>query len=120
MKNIIIAQRNKDLKVLSFMDNFVAGEGTYRVITKCKAGFMITSDIKASSAISICGKHRTLSLHKAHIIEASLDGFEFDRMIEDLLELSKTKLLLVCGEGCQKDIEGAQTLKKYLAKSRRI
>jgi hypothetical protein len=76
--------------------------------------------IKASSAISICGKHRTLSLHKAHIIEASLDGFEFDRMIEDLLELSKTKLLLVCGEGCQKDIEGAQTLKKYLAKSRTL
>ncbi len=52
MKNIIIAQRNKDLNVLSFMDNFKAGKGTYRVITKCKAGFMVSSDIQTNSAIS--------------------------------------------------------------------
>ena len=62
MKNIIIAQRNKDLKVLSFMDNFVAGEGTYRVITKCKAGFMITSDIKASSAIQAFRRYKVKSI----------------------------------------------------------
>jgi hypothetical protein len=58
MKNIIIASRNKDLKVLSFMDNFVAGEGTYRVITKCKAGFMVTSDIEASSAIQAFRRYK--------------------------------------------------------------
>jgi hypothetical protein len=58
MKNIIIASRNKDLKVLSFMDNFVAGEGTYRVITKCKAGFMVTSDIQASSAIQAFRRYK--------------------------------------------------------------
>ena len=51
MKNIIIAPGNRDLKVLSFMDKFVAGEGTYRVITKCKAGFMVSSDVQANSAI---------------------------------------------------------------------
>ena len=51
MKNIII-NGNRDLKVLSFMDKFVAGEGTYRVITKCKAGFMVTSDVETNSAIS--------------------------------------------------------------------
>ena len=62
MKNIIIAQRNKDLKVLSFMDNFVAGEGTYRVITKCKAGFMITSDIKASSAIQAFRRYKVKAI----------------------------------------------------------
>ncbi len=33
------------------MDKFVAGEGTYRVITKCKAGFMVSSDVQANSAI---------------------------------------------------------------------
>ena len=62
MKNIIIAQRNKDLKVLSFMDNFVAGEGTYRVITKCKAGFMITSDIKASNAIQAFRRYKVKAI----------------------------------------------------------
>ncbi len=58
MKNIIIAPGNRDLKVLSFMDNFVAGEGTYRVITKCKAGFMVTSDIEASSAIQAFRRYK--------------------------------------------------------------
>jgi hypothetical protein len=58
MKNIIIAPGNRDLKVLSFMDNFVAGEGTYRVITKCKAGFMVTSDIQASSAIQAFRRYK--------------------------------------------------------------
>jgi len=62
MKNIIIAQQNKDLKVLSFMDNFVAGEGTYRVITKCKAGFMITSDIKASNAIQAFRRYKVKAI----------------------------------------------------------
>jgi hypothetical protein len=62
MKNIIIASRNKDLKVLSFMDNFVAGEGTYRVITKCKAGFMVTSDIQASSAIQAFRRYKVKAI----------------------------------------------------------
>ena len=52
MKNIIFAQRNRDLNVLHFGDDFVAGEGTYRVITKCQAGFMISSDTQAKNAIS--------------------------------------------------------------------
>lgn len=51
MKKLVIDYKSRDLNVLSFMDNFVAGEGTYRVITKCKAGFMVSSDIQASSAI---------------------------------------------------------------------
>jgi len=53
MKDLVLVNaRNRDLTVLGFMDKFVAGEGTYRVITKCKAGFMITSDIETNSAIS--------------------------------------------------------------------
>lgn len=48
---IIIVNRNKDLKVLSFMNEFKAGKGTYRVITKCQAGFMVSSEIEADSAI---------------------------------------------------------------------
>jgi hypothetical protein len=51
MKKLVIDYKSRDLNVLSFMDSFVAGEGTYRVITKCKAGFMVSSDIQASNAI---------------------------------------------------------------------
>ena len=53
MKNLVLVNaRNRNLTVLGFNDGFVAGEGTYRVITKCKAGFMVTSDIETNSAIS--------------------------------------------------------------------
>ena len=52
MKKLVIDYKSRDLNVLSFMDSFVAGEGMYRVITKCKAGFMVTSDVETNSAIS--------------------------------------------------------------------
>jgi hypothetical protein len=55
---IIIASRNKDLKVLSFMGEFKAGKGTYRVITKCQAGFMISSDVEADSAIQAFRRYK--------------------------------------------------------------
>ncbi len=58
MKNIIIAIRNKDLKVLSFMGEFKAGKGAYRVITKCQAGFMISSDVEADSAIQAFRRYK--------------------------------------------------------------
>jgi hypothetical protein len=48
---IIISNRNKDLNVLHFGDNFKAGKGTYRVIIKFPSGFMVSSDIEADSAI---------------------------------------------------------------------
>ena len=62
MKNIIIAQRNKDLNVLQLGTDFVAGEGIYRVITKCKAGYMVTSDIKASSAIQAFRRYKAKAI----------------------------------------------------------
>ena len=53
MKDLVLVNaRNRNLTVLGFGDGFVAGEGTYRVITKCRAGFMVTSDIETNSAIS--------------------------------------------------------------------
>jgi len=50
-QEIIIAVKNRDLQLLSFGDKFEAGKGTYRVITKCKAGFMVTSEVEANNAI---------------------------------------------------------------------
>jgi len=58
MKNIIITNRNKDLKVLSFMGEFKAGKGTYRVITKCQAGFMVSSEIEANSAVAAFRRYK--------------------------------------------------------------
>jgi len=58
MKNVIVAPGNRDLKVLSFMDNFKAGKGTYRVITKCQAGFMVSSDVEADSAIQAFRRYK--------------------------------------------------------------
>lgn len=58
MKKLIIDYKSRDLNVLSFMDNFVAGEGTYRVITKCQAGFMVSSDVQANSAIQAFRRYK--------------------------------------------------------------
>ena len=58
MKNIIIAQRNKDLKIMNFHGDDMCGEGKYRVITKCQAGFMVTSVIEASSAINALRRYK--------------------------------------------------------------
>ena len=58
MKKVIIAPGNRDLKVLSFMDDFKAGKGTYRVITKCQAGFMVSSDVEADSAIQAFRRYK--------------------------------------------------------------
>ena len=58
MKNVIVAPGNRDLKVLSFMDDFKAGKGTYRVITKCQAGFMVSSDVEADSAIQAFRRYK--------------------------------------------------------------
>jgi len=59
MKNLVLVNaRNRNLTVLGFNDGFVAGEGTYRVITKCRAGFMVTSDIETNSAISAFRRYK--------------------------------------------------------------
>lgn len=51
MTKVIIHNTNRDLTLLQLGANFEAGEGTYRVITKSRAGFMVSSDVKAKSAI---------------------------------------------------------------------
>jgi hypothetical protein len=59
MKDLVLVNaRNRNLTVLGFGDGFVAGEGTYRVITKCKAGFMVTSEIETNSAISAFRRYK--------------------------------------------------------------
>ena len=71
MKNIIIAQRNKDLNVLHFGDNFKAGKGTYRVITKCQAGFMVSSDIEANSAIQAFRRYKPKAIQSIAFLNST-------------------------------------------------
>ena len=71
MKNIIIAVKNKDLQLLSFGDKFEAGKGTYRVITKCKAGFMCSSDVEANSAIQAFRRYKPKAIQSiAFLLES--------------------------------------------------
>ena len=63
MKNIIIAQRNNDLKMLDFMDGTEFGKGTYRAIVKCQAGFMISSDREYNSPYEAFRSYKLKHLH---------------------------------------------------------
>ena len=63
MKNIIIAQRNNDLKMLDFMDGTKFGKGTYRAIVKCQAGFMTSSDREYSSPYEAFRSYKLKHLH---------------------------------------------------------
>ena len=61
MKNlskVVIAIKNKDLRVTSLGDDTMCGEGKYRVITKCQAGFMVASVVEASSAINALRRYK--------------------------------------------------------------
>ena len=78
MKNIIIAQRNKDLKVMDFHGDDMCGEGKYRVITKCQAGFLVTSVVEASSAIQALRRYKVKAVHSIARIKELKDMSECD------------------------------------------
>ena len=63
MKNLVIAQRNNDLNVFNFLGEEYCGAGKYRVITKCQAGFLITSVIEADSAIQALRRYNAKAVH---------------------------------------------------------
>ena len=82
MKKVIIAHNNKDLKVLSFINRngegeTVCGKGKYRVITKCQAGFLVSSVIEASSALNVLRSYKPKSLQSIARIMGPV-GEEFD------------------------------------------
>ena len=83
MKNVIIAQQNKDLKVMSYFtregqnDSFV-GEGEYRVITKCQAGFMVSSVVKAKSPIHAFRQYKPKAIQSIAFIRKASDGSVYE------------------------------------------
>lgn len=69
MENIVIAIRNRDLKVIDFTETFTAGR--YRVITKCQAGFMVTSIVEASSPIAAFRRYKAKAIQSVAFIKTN-------------------------------------------------
>jgi hypothetical protein len=78
-KEIIIAQKNKDLIITNYSGDSMCGEGKYRVITKCQAGFMITSVKQAKSAIDVFRSYKIKHVHSIAYIKENdkLGGYDF-------------------------------------------
>lgn len=77
-KEIIIAQKNKNLQITNLGEN-MCGKGKYRVITKCQAGFMITSVKEANSAIDVLRSYKIKHVHSIAFIKENdrLGGYDF-------------------------------------------
>ena len=71
MKKVIINNTNRNLFVLQEQSNFTAGEGTYRVITKSRAGFMTSSDVKAKSAVDAFRRFQAKAIQSIAFINES-------------------------------------------------
>ena len=77
---LIIAVKNKDLRVTSYCED-MCGEGKYRVITKCQAGFMVSSVKEAKSAIDVFRSYKIKHVHSiARVIDMERIG-EQDFMV---------------------------------------
>lgn len=82
MKNninkLVIAVKNRDLCITNLEDPFMCGEGKYRIITKCRAGFMVTSVITASSAMNALRRYKVKNVQSVIRIKDVKDIGEYD------------------------------------------
>ena len=77
---LIIAIKNKDLKITNYSGD-MCGEGKYRVITKCQAGFMVSSVKQAKSAIDVFRSYKIKAVYSiARVIDMERIG-EQDFMV---------------------------------------
>ena len=79
MKKLVIAVKNRDLMITNLEDPFMCGEGKYSVISKCRAGFMVSSLTTAKSAIAVlnsCNKKAVQSISRVKDIEG-IGEYEF-------------------------------------------
>jgi len=79
MKKLVIAVKNRDLMITNLEDPFMCGEGKYRVISKCRAGFMVSSLTTAKSVIAVlnsCNKKAVQSITRIKDIEG-IGEYEF-------------------------------------------
>jgi len=79
MNKLVIAVKNRDLTITNLEDPFMCGEGKYRIISKCRAGFMVSSLTTAKSAIDLfrsCNKKAVQSISRIKDIEG-IGEYEF-------------------------------------------
>ena len=81
LNKVVIAVKNKDLRVTMSTDPFMCGEGKYRVITKCQAGFMSTSVKQARSAMEVFRSYKIKAVHSIARIKDIDHVGEFDFMV---------------------------------------
>jgi hypothetical protein len=81
LSKVVIAVKNKDLRVNMSSDPFMCGEGKYRVITKCQAGFMITSVKQARSAMEVFRSYKIKAVHSIARIKDVAHIGEHDFMV---------------------------------------
>lgn len=77
-KKIIIANRDRNLEVLNYGESFQAGKGRYRVITKCQAGFMVTSVVEADSPIRAFRQFKPKAIQSIAVIKDVNNVGEFE------------------------------------------
>jgi hypothetical protein len=75
-----IAIKNKDLIITNYSDD-MCGEGKYRVITKCQAGFMISSVKEAKSAIDVFRSYKIKAVHSIARVKEIGNIGEHDFMV---------------------------------------
>ena len=79
MNKLVIAIKNRDLTITNLEDPFMCGEGKYRVISKCRAGFMVSSLTTAKNAMAVlrgCNKKAVQSIARIKDIEG-IGEYEF-------------------------------------------
>jgi hypothetical protein len=79
MNKLVIAVKNRDLTITNLEDPFMCGEGKYRIISKCRAGFMVSSLTTAKSAMAVlrsCNKKAVQSIARIKDIEG-IGEYEF-------------------------------------------
>jgi hypothetical protein len=81
LSKVVIAVKNKDLRVNMSRDPFMCGEGKYRVITKCQAGFMITSVKQARSAMEVFRSYKIKAVHSIARVKDVAHIGEHDFMV---------------------------------------
>ena len=81
LSKVVIAVKNKDLRVTMSTDPFMCGEGKYRVITKCQAGFMIASVKQARSAMEVFRSYKIKAVHSIARVKDIDHVGEFDFMV---------------------------------------
>jgi len=84
MKNlnkVVIAVKNRDLQVTNLEDPFMCGEGKYRVITKCQAGFMNASVKQARSAMEVFRSYKIKAVHSIARVKDIAGIGELDFMV---------------------------------------